>query len=217
MLKKKLDIIYEDKYIIAVNKETKLLTVSTLKEKDKTLYNEVSSYVKKKHKSNKIFIVHRLDRDTSGVIVFAKDMKVKKILQDNWDEYAILRNYIGLVKGHINPIKCKLVNKIVESKNNNVYIDDKSKFGKKAITNYELIKYVGDDSLININIETGRKNQIRLQLLNIGFPLVGDTKFTKNKSHYNRLMLHADKLTLIHPITKEKLDLIARVPKEFNL
>ena len=216
MIKKKLDIIYEDKYLLVVNKPTKILCVATLKEKENTLYHEASLYVKKKHKSNKIFIVHRLDKDTSGVVVFAKDEKTKKILQDNWDKYAINREYISLVKGHIKPEKNTLKNKLVETKTNLVYVDDKSKLGKLAITKYELINYKDNNSLIKINILTGKKNQIRVQLDYIGYPVVGDNKYGKNKSFYNRLMLHANLLELIHPITNEKLQLVARIPKEFE-
>lgn len=216
MMKKKMDIIYEDKYLLVVNKPTKLLTVATAKEKENTLYHEASMYVKKKHKSNKIFIVHRLDKDTSGVVVFAKDEKIKKLLQDNWDKYAINREYIALVKGHIKPEKNTLKNKLVETKTNMVYVDDKSKFGKVAITKYEVISFKDNNSLIKINILTGRKNQIRVQLDYIGYPIVGDNKYGKNKFFYNRLMLHANKLELINPITNEKLELIARIPKEFK-
>lgn len=216
MMKKKMDIIYEDKYLLVVNKPTKLLTVATAKEKENTLYHEASMYVKKKHKSNKIFIVHRLDKDTSGVVVFAKDEKIKKLLQDNWDKYAINREYIALVKGHIKPEKNTLKNKLVETKTNMVFVDDKSKFGKVAITKYEVINFKDNNSLIKINILTGRKNQIRVQLDYIGYPIVGDNKYGKNKSFYNRLMLHANKLELINPITNEKLELIARIPKEFK-
>ena len=216
MKSKKLDIIYEDKYIIAINKPTKLLTVSTLKEKEKTLFHEVSLYEKKKHKSNKVFIVHRLDKDTSGVVLFAKDEKTKKILQDNWDKYALNREYIALVKGKITPSKKTLKNKLVETKTNLVYVDDKSKNGKLAITNYELVKYIGSNSLIKINIETGRKNQIRAQLDYYGYPIIGDMKYKKIKSFYNRLMLHASTLEIIHPVTKEKLILKALEPKEFK-
>ncbi len=217
MNKKKLDIIYEDKYIIAVNKPTKLLTVSTLKEKEKTLFHEVSLYVKKKHKSNKVFIVHRLDKDTSGIVIFAKDIDTKNILQDEWNKYAQERKYIALLKGKITPNKKELRNRLSETKTNLVYIDDDNKKAKVAITKYELIKYVGNNSLVDIEILTGKKNQIRVQLANYGYPVIGDYKYNKNKTFYNRLMLHASRITLIHPITKEVLTLDARLPKEFNM
>lgn len=216
MINKKMDIVYEDKYLLIINKPAKLLTVATDKEKEKTLFHEASTYVKKKHKSNKIFIVNRLDKDTSGIVVFAKDENAKKLLQNNWDKCAIKREYIALVKGIVNPKKDTLKNKLVETKTNLVYIDEKSKEGKLAITKYEFIKEVSGNSLINIEILTGRKNQIRVQLNNINHPVVGDMKYGKNKSFYNRLMLHANKLTLINPVTNEKLELSARVPKEFQ-
>lgn len=216
MVNKKMDIVYEDKYLLIINKPTKLLTVATDKEKEKTLYHEASMYVKKKHKSNKIFIVNRLDKDTSGIVVFAKDEKTKIMLQNNWDRFAIKREYIALVKGIINPKTNTLKNKLVETKTNLVYIDEKAKDGKLAITKYSLIKNVNNNSLINIEILTGRKNQIRVQLNNINHPVVGDMKYGKNKSFYNRLMLHASKLILINPNNNEKLELDARLPKEFK-
>lgn len=216
MLKKKLDIIYEDKYIIAINKPSKLLTIASNKEKEKTLYHEVSEYVKKKHKSNKIFIVHRLDKDTSGVVLFAKNDNIKRKLQDNWDKIALKREYIALVYGKVKEKEKVLKNKLVETKTNLVYIDDNSKFGKLAITKYNLIKYVNNNSLLNIEILTGRKNQIRVQLSNIGNPIIGDIKYGLKKSFYNRLMLHASKLEIIHPFTGENLVLDAKLPKEFK-
>ena len=213
---KKLDIIYEDKYIIAINKPTKLLTIASNKEKEKTLYHEVSDFVKKKHKSNKIFVVHRLDKDTSGVVLFAKDQTIKKELQDNWDKYALEKRYISLVSGKVKEKEKTLKNKLVETKTNLVYVDDYSKLGKTAITKYSLINYVNNDSVLDIEILTGRKNQIRVQLSYINHPVVGDMKYGAKKSFYNRLMLHANKLVIIHPVTKEKLELIARNPKEFK-
>ena len=216
MLKKKLDIIYEDKYIIAINKPSKLLTIASNKEKEKTLYHEVSEYEKKKHKSNKIFIVHRLDKDTSGIVLFAKSEDIKKKLQNNWDKVAVKREYIALVNGKVKDKSKTLNNKLVETKTNLVYVDDNSKFGKIAITKYNLIKYVNNNSLLDIEILTGRKNQIRVQLANMGHPIVGDIKYGLKKSFYNRLMLHASKLVIIHPVTNETLLLESRLPKEFK-
>ena len=213
---KKLDIIYEDKYIIAINKPTKLLSISTAKEKEKTLYNEVSMYVKKKHKSNKIFVVHRLDKDTSGVIVFAKDINTKNILQSSWEKLAKERKYIALVNGNITPKEKTLKNKLVTTKTYDVFVDDNSRYGKVAITKYKLIKFIGNKSLIDIQILTGRKNQIRAQLDYFGYPIIGDYKYGKIKTRDNRLMLHATSIKLLHPITNVELELVARMPKEFK-
>lgn len=216
MKRKKLDIIYEDNDIIVINKPTKLLTISTPKEKEKTLFHEVSDYVKKKHKSNKVFIVHRLDKDTSGIVVFAKTENIKNILQNNWDELAIKREYIALLNGKITPKKQTLKNKLCETRTNLVYVNDNDKYGKLAITSYELIKYVNNNSLVNINIKTGRKNQIRVQLSNIGYPVVGDMKYGVKKSFYKRLMLHASYLELKHPVNNQILKLNSAYPTEFK-
>ena len=183
---KKLDIIYEDKYLIAVNKPAKLLSIASNNETEKTLYHEVSSYVKKKHKSNKIFIIHRLDFDTSGIMIFAKDEKTKRLMQSLFENKKIDRFYIGLVKGHIKPEKSTLKNKLFEDKTHMVYVNEHHKDAKLAVTSYELIENVNDLSLINIKIETGRKNQIRVQLSNYGFPIVGDLKYGKTKTRFNK-------------------------------
>lgn len=179
-----IDIIYEDKEIIVVDKPSNMLTISTDKEHDKTLYHIVSSYVKKKNKSNKIFVVHRLDKDTSGLVVFAKNEITKNKLQDNWDK--VVRKYIAIVEG-ITKDK-EILKSYLEEKNNRVY---SSKSGKLAITEYKKIKNNDKYSLLDINIKTGRKHQIRVQLKDINHPIVGDKKYGNSSS---RMFLHAYKL-----------------------
>lgn len=217
MKQKKLDIIYEDKDIIVINKPCKLLCVSTEKEKEKTLFYEVSLYVKKKYPKNKVFIVHRLDKDTSGIVVFAKNEKIKNDLQNNWDKYAINREYIALVNGKVKNKEGTLKNRLCETSTNLVYVDDENKNGKLAITKYKLIKYIDNNSLLDINILTGRKNQIRVQLMNMGNCIIGDTKYGKKRSYLNRLMLHASKLELFHPSLNKTIVFEAKLPKEFKL
>ena len=170
------DIIYEDDYIIVVNKPSGLLTIATKKEKEKTLYHYVSEYLKSKNKHNKVFIVHRLDKDTSGIILFAKDEKTKDRLQKDWNTLVKLREYTAVVSGKLKEKKGSLVNRLLETKTNLVYITNK-KEGKEAITNYEVIRSNLLFSLLKINIETGRKNQIRVQLANINNPIIGDKKY----------------------------------------
>ena len=203
--KKKLDIVYEDKELIVVNKEAKKLCVSTDKIKTNTLYSEVSSYVKKQNPKNKIFIVHRLDRDTSGLVIFAKNEKLKKKLQDNWDMLAKTREYIAIVDK--TPVKKKdtLKDYLKESKTLQVYVTDDKKNGKLAITDYEVIKSTKVYSMLKVNIHTGRKNQIRVQLSNIGHPIVGDKKYKARNNPIGRLALHATKLEIIHPLTKKTM------------
>ena len=208
------DVLYEDNYIIVVNKPAGLLTISTSKEKEKTLYHYVSSYLKEKNKSNKVFIVHRLDKETSGVVVFAKDEKTKNMLQKDWNSLVSVREYTAVVHGLMPKKSARLVDKLMETKTNLVYITKKQD-GKEAITNYKVIKENSKYSLLKINIETGRKNQIRVQLENIGNPIVGDNKYGE-KDCMKRLYLHANKLKMFYPIMKKEMEFKTEVPVEFK-
>lgn len=208
------DVLYEDNYIIVVNKPAGLLTISTAKEKEKTLYHYVSSYLKEKSKSNKVFIVHRLDKETSGVVVFAKDEKTKNMLQKDWNSLVSVREYTAVVHGLMPKKSARLVDKLMETKTNLVYITKKQD-GKEAITNYKVIKENSKYSLLKINIETGRKNQIRVQLENIGNPIVGDNKYGE-KDGMKRLYLHANRLKMFNPILKKEMEFKTEVPVEFK-
>ena len=207
----KLKIIYEDKYIIIINKPYKLLTIGNNKEKEKTLYHKVSLYLKRKNKNNKIFIVHRLDYDTSGLIIFAKDSKTKTILQEKWDK--VERKYMAIVNGNIEPSNNTLKSFLKETKTNLVY-STKNKDGKLAITSYKTILKTNKYSLIDIEIKTGRKNQIRVQLSDIGYPILGDKKYGI-KGSFKRMYLHAYYIKFNHPITNQILEFELDVPKEF--
>lgn len=214
MKKEKLDIIYEDKYIIVVNKKSGILTISSAREKEKTLYYKVSDYLKKKHKSNKVFIVHRLDKDTSGLVIFAKSEEVKRKLQDNWEN--TIRIYYGIVHGNKINDKGVIESYLKETKTNLVY-STKNKDGKLAITEYERIKSNSLYSLLKINIKTGKKHQIRVHLNDIGYPLVGDKKYSNVKNKIvNKLCLHAYYLEFIHPVTNELIKLEIKYPKYFE-
>lgn len=208
-----LDIIYEDKDIIVVNKRKGLLTISTDREKEKTLYYEVTEYLKKINKNNRIFIVHRLDRDTSGLVLFAKNEKIKNLLQDKWNEIAVLRNYIALVHGSVDTKSGTIVNYLKEE-DVNVYITTK-KDGKEAITSYKVLNKNANCSLLNIEIKTGRKNQIRCAMKSINHPIIGDLKYGM-KSKEKRMYLHANKLVVINPLTKKKMTFECSIPKDFD-
>lgn len=209
---KKLDILYEDKYIIVINKPHNLLTVSTDKEKYKTLYSYVYDYLKKKNKNNKVFIVHRLDKDTSGIIVFAKDEKSKLFLQDNWDKFK--RNYVAIVYGKIDKEKDVLKSYLKETKTHITY-SVKDKDGLLAITEYEKVLENKKYTMLSLNLKTGRKNQIRVQLADLGNPIVGDKKYGIKKDPIRRMTLIANTLEFIHPKTREKMVIDIDIPKEF--
>ena len=212
MKKDKLDIVYEDKNLLVVNKPSNLLTISTDNEKEKTLFHKAYLYLKKKNKNNKIFIVHRLDKDTSGLVVFAKSEEAKRKLKNNWDQ--VIRKYVAVVHGKMEKDKDTLKDYLSETKTLLVYISDKNN-GKLAITNYE--KVIGNDnySLLNINIKTGRKNQIRVQLNNINHPIVGDKKYGLKFDPLRRLCLHANYLEFNHPVTNKKMIFDIDIPNNF--
>ena len=212
---KKLDILYEDKEIIVVNKKEKQLCISTSKEKEHTLYSEVSQYVKKQYPKNKIFIVHRLDKDTSGIVLFAKNEKMKKLLQQNWNEITT-KEYFAVVEGTIPKKKDCLKHYLKETKTLQVYVTEDKKNGKLAITNYEVLKENKTNSLLKIQIKTGRKNQIRVQLSFIGHPIVGDKKYNAKTNPIRRVALHASRLELIHPITKKVMVFESKIPSNFE-
>ena len=211
--KEKLDILYEDKYIIAVSKPHNLLTIGTNKERDKTLYKKVSDYVKKQHKSNKIFIVHRLDKDTSGIILFAKTEEMKRKLQQNWDK--TVRYYVALVEGKTNK-DGTIKNWLRETKTLYTYSSNKPNDGHLAITKYETIKSKKEYSLLKINILTGRKNQIRVHMKDINHPIVGDKKYGSTKNPIRRMCLHATYLKFNHPKTKKEIEISSNYPNIFD-
>ena len=210
----KLDIIYEDKWIIIVNKPSHMLTISTDNEKEKTLFHKVMMYEKRKNKNNRVFIVHRLDKDTSGLVLFAKDENVKYKLQNNWDN-NVKRGYIAVVNGKTKN-KETLKSYLMETKTLLVYSTKDTKNGKLAITSYEKIKENNRLTLLKIEIKTGRKNQIRVQLSDNGNPIVGDKKYGNIKfDPLRRLCLEANYLEFIHPITNKKMVFEIDILKDF--
>ena len=211
---KKLDIIYEDKELLVINKPDHKLTIANNKTKYNTLYHEAREYVKKQNPKNKIFIVHRLDEQTSGVVLFAKTENLKHLLQDNWDTYK--REYIAIVEGHLLKKKDTLKHYLKESKTLEVYVTKDKKDSKLAITDYEVIKENKDTSVLNIEIKTGRKNQIRVSLAYLRNPIIGDKKYHAKTNSIKRLGLHASKLVIINPITKKEMEFIAKTPKSFE-
>ena len=214
MKKDKLDIVYEDKFIIVVNKPSHLLTISTDNEKEKTLFHKVIMYEKRKNKNNKVFIVHRLDRDTSGLVLFAKDEKIKFKLQNNWDKET-KRGYVAVVNGKTKDSDT-LKSFLAETKTLLVYSTDNSKEGKLAITSYKKLSENKRLTLLDIRIKTGRKNQIRVQLADNGNGIVGDKKYGNNKfDPLRRLCLHANYLEIVHPVTNKKQVFETDIPKEF--
>lgn len=206
-----LDILYEDEYLIIVSKPSGLLTISTSKEKERTLYKEVSSYVKKNIKNKKIFIVNRLDKDTSGIVVFAKDKKTKEILQTKWNDIVSVRKYVAIVNG-VTDEKGIIKSYLSENKEHIVYSSNK---GKLAITEYEKVKCNSKYSMLNIYLYTGRKNQIRVHMKDIGHSIVGDMKYGY-KDDSKRLMLHCEYIEFINPVNNKLIKVKSKYPSLFD-
>ena len=208
------NILFEDDHIIVVNKPSGLLTIATNKEKEKTLYHIVREYLVSKDKNARVFIVHRLDKDTSGIVVLAKDEKTKNKLQENWNEYVTLREYVAVVHGQLKTKEDKVVQLLKETKTNLVYVS-RDKEGKEAITNYKVIKENDNYSMVSINIETGRKNQIRVAFQTLHHPIVGDKKYGE-RDNENRLYLHANRLKMYYPELKKDILFETPTPNEFK-
>ena len=184
-----IDILYEDSDLVIVNKDSGLLTISDGKSEN-TLYKMVSSYVKLNNKNNKIFIVNRLDKDTSGIVVFAKNERIKDILQDKWNDIVLTRKYVAVVEGTTD-LSGTIRSYLNENKEHIVYSGSS---GKLAITKYERVRYNNKYSMLNVYLYTGRKNQIRVHMKDIGHSVVGDKKYGSKNNPIGRLMLHCELL-----------------------
>lgn len=211
---KNIDIIYEDKDIIVINKPSGLLTVATEKEKNKTAYHLVMEYLKKKNKNNRIFIIHRLDKDTSGIIMFAKNERAKHLYQDNWNDIVKKRCYYAVIDGKMENKEGTIKSYLKE--NGNMVYSVKDRSGKLAITEYKVLKERKNISLLDINLKTGRKNQIRVHMKENKTPILGDLKYGEKSKLINRLALHAYKLELINPVTKKIHIFEASMPNEIK-
>ena len=209
-----LDILYEDEYLIAINKPCGLLSISNEKEKIVTAYRMASDYVKKSSKNKYIFVVHRLDQDTSGVLMFSKNEKIRDKMQDNWNTIVKKRGYVAIVDGIFKGNGTRR-SYLMEDRNQFVY-SSKNNNGKEAITHYSVIKNNNDYSLLQVFIDTGRRNQIRVHLSEMGYPIVGDKKYKCKTNPIKRLCLHANILEFIHPVTKKLIHIESDIPKEFN-
>lgn len=208
-------IIFEDNYIIVVDKHAGILSVSTERKNQQTAYSILSSYVKTINPSNKIFIVHRLDRETSGVMLFAKSEKVQQLFQDSWHKIITEKTYLALTEGSVDPDEGVVESFLKENKAMIVY-STKDNDGQRAVTRYEVLKKNENFSLLKVNPETGRKNQIRVHMKDIRHSIVGDKKYGSNVNPIGRLGLHAWILAFEHPVTKEQMRFESKIPRRFE-
>ena len=209
-------IVYEDQHLIVIDKMAGLLSMATENEKRNTAYSLLSMHVKKQDKANKIFIVHRLDRETSGLMLFAKSEPVKMKLQEFWTETVIDRTYIAVVEGMVEKQEGTISSYLSEDKVFKMHSSQTPKDGKKAVTHYSVLKKNEAYSLLQVNLETGRKNQIRIHMKEMGHPVAGDKKYGATTNPMKRLGLHAMKITFIHPVTEQKMNFESKIPRVFR-
>jgi 23S rRNA pseudouridine1911/1915/1917 synthase len=209
-----IDIVYEDQVLIVVNKPEGLLTISSEKEKKKTMYAYLSFYLKQKDPNAKIFIVHRLDRETSGILVFAKSMDIKTLLQNNWSDENKSRKYVALVEGLVKLKEGTINSYLRESKALKVHSSKNATYGKESITHYKVLGYKKNSTLLEITLETGRKNQIRVHMEELGHPIVGDKKYGAKTNPIGRLGLHALELGFKHPTSGKILNFKTKIPSK---
>lgn len=213
---RRLKLVYEDDYILVVNKGYGLLSMGNDKIKEGTAYSILREYLKTKDPRNKLFIVHRLDQHTSGLMVFAKSPEAKEALQHNWNNMVLRRLYVCVVEGKLDQPQGEVRGLLAENSQHQVYVTDDPKIGKPALTRYSTVKSANGYTLVEVELETGRKNQIRVHMKHLGHPIAGDRKYGAKSSPINRLALHAMTLRFVHPVTKKLMDFSTPVPAAFQ-
>ncbi|MCD8186376.1 MAG: RNA pseudouridine synthase, partial [Rikenellaceae bacterium] len=208
-------IIYEDQALIVIDKKYGLLSIATDKIVGKTAYHILSEYVKQEDPRNRIFVLHRLDRETSGLMMFAKSQEIQQRMQSRWNETVTRRKYYAVVEGVPGKAEDTVTSYLAENKAFKVYATTPEQ-GKEAILHYRMLKRNQDYALLEIGLETGRKNQIRAQLESLGHPIAGDKKYGAQTNPVGRVALHAGSLAFIHPCTGEQLALTSGLPVKFH-
>ncbi len=209
-------IVYEDETVVVVEKPAGLLTIATDKEKRRTLYAALREHVKSESPAAKLFIVHRLDRDTSGLLVFAKSGEAKDVMQDAFAARQVDRTYTAVVEGLVKDDQGTLTSYLVESSALKVHVTKDRKKGAEAITKFKVVHRGRKHTLVEIDLVTGRKAQIRVQFADAGHPVSGDRVYGTATNMVARLMLHASRLAFDHPVKKRRMIFRSRAPKEFS-
>jgi 23S rRNA pseudouridine1911/1915/1917 synthase len=209
-------ILHEDRDIIVVDKPAGLLTISTAREKSRTAYFILTDYVRKgiAKSRNRIFIVHRLDRETSGILIFAKNEEAKFRLQSQWQDNK--KQYLAVVHGRCEKRAETITSYLAENQAHGVYTTTDARKGKLSHTAYKVLKETRDYSLLEVDLLTGRKHQIRVHLAGIGHPVVGDERYGKEHKPHQRLALHARSISFKHPFSGDPMAFETKVPVFFT-
>lgn len=213
----RLKIVYEDDDIIVVNKGYGLLSVDNDSKRTKeTAYSILRNYVKEVNPLNKIFIIHRLDRDTSGLMMFAKTMQAKEAMQHNWNNMVLARTYVAVLDGMVKEDSGVISSYIGETSEHEVFSSQDPSDGKKAVTRFKVLRRAHGKTLVEFSLDTGRKNQIRIHAASeLGCPISGDRRYGGTHSSLNRLALHARSLRFAHPATRKDMNFETPIPAGF--
>lgn len=212
---RRLQLVYEDDDIIVVNKGYGLLSMGNDKIKDGTAYSILRDYLKSKDPRNKLFIVHRLDQHTSGLMVFAKNIEAKETMQHNWNNMVRRRQYVCVVEGKLDPPEGSVKSYLAENSKFLVYSTDDPEEGKLAYTRYKTLKSANGYTLVEVELETGRKNQIRVHMQELGHPITGDRRYGARTAPIHRLALHARTLVFVHPVSRRLMEFETPIPASF--
>lgn len=211
-----LPIIYIDEAMVVIDKPTKLLTIATENEREQTAYRLLGNMLEQQTKQKSIFIVHRLDRETSGLLVFARNLAAKEKLQEQFQNRSAVRRYIAIIEGKPRLESDTLKHFLAENSQHKVYVAQRPGEGKEAILHYITRRRLGRYTELEITLETGRHGQIRTQLAAIGHPIIGDLAAGSQHNPINRLALHAHYLAIHHPITAELQEFHSSLPSIFQ-
>lgn len=212
----RLQLVYEDEYVVVVNKGYGLLSVSRGAAKpETTAYNIVKNYLKECDSRQKVFIVHRLDRDTSGLMMFAKTPEAKEAMQHNWNNMVLERKYVAVVEGNVENDEGVIRSYLGETSAHEVFSTQDPQQGKLAVTRYKVLARGQGRSLVEYLLDTGRKNQIRVHSRELGHPIVGDRRYGASQSPIGRLCLHARTLRFVHPQSRNDMNFQLPVPAKF--
>lgn len=216
---RRVKIVYEDDDVIVIEKSYGLLSMaSDRKQKGKpeeTAYSILREYFKWHSPDNKVFIVHRLDQNTSGLMMLAKNMEAKDTMQHNWNNMVLQRKYIAVVEGYVEEDQGEVRSYLAETSQHEVYSTDKPEEGKLAVTRYKVLKRGCGHTMLEVELDTGRKNQIRVHMKDLGHPIAGDRKYGARPTPIHRLALHAQTLRFAHPVTRRDMNFSTPIPGSF--
>ena len=208
-------IVYEDRWLIVVEKAVGILSMAA-GHSSLNVKSVLDDYFKKSHQKCRAHVVHRLDRDTSGLMVYAKDMETEQILEHNWHDIVYDRRYVAVVSGEMEEDEGTIANWLKDNKAFVTYSSPVDNGGKYAVTHFYVMGRTTEHSLVEFKLETGRKNQIRVHSADMGHPVCGDTKYGNGDDPLNRLCLHAWLLCFTHPITQQRLEFETPIPASFK-